>query len=56
MRNPKDVAVSLFHQSRAESVFEYDGDWNDFFERFMSGNVEFGSWFDHVLQWWQHKG
>lgn len=23
------------------------------FERVMSGQIEFGSWFDHVLGWWE---
>ena len=21
----------------------------------MSGRVEFGNWFDHVLEWWKHR-
>ena len=56
MRNPKDTAVSLFHHTRAYPSYQYDGDWDDFFERFMSGNVDHGYWFDHVLQWWKHRG
>ena len=56
MRNPKDTAVSLYHHTRSILAYEYEGDWDDFFERFMSGNVDFGSWFDHVLQWWEYKG
>ena len=55
MRNPKDTAVSFFHHTRAIPHYGYDGDWDDFFERFMSSNVDHGSWFDHVLQWWEHK-
>ena len=55
MRNPKDTAVSFFHHTRALALYEYEGDWDDFLERFMSGNVDHGSWFDHVLQWWEHR-
>ena len=55
-RNPKDTAVSLFHHVRAFSFYEYEGGWDNFFERFMKGEVDFGSWFNHVLEWWKHKG
>ena len=55
-RNPKDVAVSLFYHIFRFKEFMFDGDWNSFFELFMKGEVECGSWFDHVLEWWKHKG
>ena len=56
MRNPKDTAVSFFHHVRAFPYYKYDGDWDDFFEHFMNGNMDSGYWFDHVLPWWAHKG
>lgn len=52
-RNPKDTAVSLYHHFKSFKVYEFDGDWNCFFELFMTGDVESGSWFDHVLPWWE---
>ena len=55
-RNPKDVAVSLFYHTRRFVFFEFMGDWNCFFEFFINGKAESGSWFDHVLGWWEHKG
>ncbi len=55
-RNPKDVAVSYYYHTLGFEMYEYDGDWNDFFERFISGEVGDGDWFDHVLGWWKHKG
>lgn len=54
-RNPKDVAVSFYYHSRAFKVYEYSGNWDHFYTLFVRGQVEFGSWFDHVLGWWEHR-
>lgn len=53
-RNPKDVAVSYFHHY---SGFKYveDLQWEDFILWFLSGQVAFGDYFDHVLSWWAHR-
>jgi len=53
-RNPKDVAVSSFHHDRSKN--DYRGSWDEYFERFVRGEVLFGSWFDHVLPWWEAAG
>lgn len=50
-RNPKDVAVSSFHHDRSKN--DYEGTWDEYFERFVRGEVLFGSCFDHVLPWWE---
>lgn len=54
MRNPKDVAVSLF-----EFVAKVSGrealSWDELFELFYQGKVYYGPWFDHVISWWKHK-
>ena len=55
-RNPKDVAVSYFYHTLAFEVYEYNGEWNDFFTRFYSGEICEGDWFQHVLGWWKHRG
>ena len=54
-RNPKDVAVSFYYHSRAFKAYEYSGPWEHFYTLFVTGQVEFGSWFDHVLGWWEHR-
>ena len=54
VRNPRDVAVSYFHHHHAIPncpLFE----WNDYFEKFVSGAVCFGDYFDLILSWWAHK-
>jgi len=52
MRNPKDTAVSWYHHYLS---FAPMLSWNEFFEKFIRGEVLYGSWFDHVLSWWKHK-
>ncbi|KAJ8031418.1 Sulfotransferase 1C2 [Holothuria leucospilota] len=53
-RNPKDLLVSTYNFAK----FMIDPtlrSWDHFFEMFFSDNVPYGSWFDHVLRYWQHR-
>jgi hypothetical protein len=52
-RNGKDVAVSYYHFSR--SHLEFRGTFDEFFDLFMRGKLEAGSWFKHVKGWWEHR-
>jgi sulfotransferase family protein len=52
-RNGKDVAVSYFHYSRTHMNFTKD--FGEFFELFLKGKYNYGSWFDHVSQWWENR-
>ena len=54
-RNPKDVAVSYFHMYKSLIWGEPNLTWDEYFERFITGNVIFGNYFDHVLSWWAHR-
>ncbi|XP_072350911.1 sulfotransferase 1C1-like [Scyliorhinus torazame] len=29
------------------------GNWPEFFEKFLHGQVSWGSWYDHVKGWWE---
>lgn len=49
-RNPKDVAISMYFHS--QSYGGYEGTWEEFFQQFLIGDF-FGSYFDHILPWWQ---
>ncbi len=51
LRNPKDVAVSMYHHLRAKKSISYQGNWDEFFELYLSGKVHYGSWFDFHLHW-----
>lgn len=49
-RNPKDVAVSMWHHSRSKKLFKYDGPFDHFLEKmYMTGDVESGSWWEFVI-------
>ncbi|GFQ69097.1 sulfotransferase 1 family member D1 [Trichonephila clavata] len=51
-RNPKDCCVSYYyhHQSHV-----FTGTFDDFFEMFLSGDINFGDYFDHLLSWYEHR-
>ncbi|CAI9726721.1 sulfotransferase family cytosolic 1B member 1-like [Octopus vulgaris] len=51
-RNPRDIAASAYyHTFQLKKLYEYDGDWNGFFELFFEGKVNYGNWFQYMLQW-----
>ncbi len=56
-RNGLDVCVSFFHHIRGFPLYEYAGDLNDFFEKFMDDGrtLDFGSWWEHVGAWWRRR-
>jgi hypothetical protein len=52
-RNPFDCVVSFYHHTRGFPQ-HYDfanGTFADFFECFVSGEVDFGDYFEHLLSW-----
>jgi Sulfotransferase domain len=51
-RNGKDVLMSYFHFYT--SHFNFRGTFAQFFELFMRGKVQGGSWFVHVKEWERH--
>ncbi|MEM7533999.1 MAG: sulfotransferase domain-containing protein [Chloroflexota bacterium] len=53
VRNPKDCAVSYYHFSKKSWLIEYTGTWDHYCELFFAGLVPWGSYFDHVSEWWQ---
>ncbi|XP_029640190.1 sulfotransferase family cytosolic 1B member 1-like [Octopus sinensis] len=51
-RNPRDIAVSAYHHTfQLNSFYHYDGDWKGFFEMFLEGKLNYGNWFQYMLQW-----
>ena len=52
-RDGKDVAVSYYHFYR--SHMEYTGTLDEFLERFIAGEVSYGSWRRHVEGWRAHR-
>ncbi|XP_043942632.1 sulfotransferase 1C4-like [Protopterus annectens] len=54
-RNPKDNLVSYYHFSRMCKTMPEPGTWEQFFQTFLSGNVAWGSWYEHVKGWWNER-
>ncbi|XP_063157486.1 sulfotransferase 1C2-like isoform X2 [Candoia aspera] len=54
-RNPKDCLVSYFHFQRMTKVMPHPGTWEEYLEAFMAGKVAWGSWYNHVKDWWKAK-
>ncbi|XP_060797888.1 sulfotransferase 6B1-like [Neoarius graeffei] len=50
-RNPKDTAVSYYHFMNNNPVLPKAESWDKFFSDFMSGEVGWGSYFDHAVAW-----
>ncbi|XP_033014612.1 sulfotransferase 2B1-like [Lacerta agilis] len=55
LRNPRDVMVSSYHFFKGFKELKDLGTVEEFMERFLSGEVEYGSWFDHVKGWVEMK-
>ncbi|GFX99617.1 sulfotransferase 1C2A [Trichonephila clavipes] len=54
-RNPKDCCVSYFHHMRNIPGHEFKGTFDQFFELFLSGKIDYGDYFDHLLGWYEHR-
>ncbi|XP_064485748.1 sulfotransferase ssu-1-like [Ornithodoros turicata] len=55
-RNPFDCCISFFHHVRFFPMYDYeDGTFDEFFEEFLRGEVDFGDYFDHLLSWYPHR-
>lgn len=50
-RNPKDTAVSFYYHDQSKAG--YEGSWAEHLALFMQGKMMYGSYFDHILPWWQ---
>lgn len=54
-RNPKDNLVSSFHFDQMTILQPEPGNWSSYFQRFLQGKIAFGSWYDHVSNWWDKR-
>nr|XP_042912715.1 sulfotransferase ssu-1-like [Parasteatoda tepidariorum] len=54
-RNPKDCCVSYFHHMRNLPGHNFNGTFDQFFELFVSGKIDYGDYFDHLLSWYPHR-
>ncbi|GIY84190.1 sulfotransferase 1C2 [Caerostris darwini] len=54
-RNPKDCCVSYFHHTKGIPKHGFKGDFDQYFELFLQGIVDYGDYFDHLMEWFQHR-
>ena len=53
VRHGLDVAISYYHHY--QTYFHFAGSFEQFFEMFLRGEVQFGPWFSHVADWINNK-
>lgn len=56
-RNPFDCLVSFYYHTKG-FVKHYnfaEGSFDEFFECFFKGEVDWGDYFEHLLSWYQHR-
>ncbi|NEP41802.1 MAG: sulfotransferase domain-containing protein [Okeania sp. SIO2H7] len=56
-RNPFDCAVSFYYHTKG-FIKHYDfaeATFDDFFECFIDGEVDWGDYFDHLISWVKHR-
>uniref|UniRef100_A0A1I7XMN3 Sulfotransfer_1 domain-containing protein n=1 Tax=Heterorhabditis bacteriophora TaxID=37862 RepID=A0A1I7XMN3_HETBA len=55
VRNPKDCLISYYHHNRNFKIYNFEnGDFDTFVDLFLSGQLAFGDYFDHLLSWMPH--
>ncbi|XP_031748839.1 LOW QUALITY PROTEIN: sulfotransferase 1C1 [Xenopus tropicalis] len=52
-RNAKDCMVSYYYFHKMNKMLPPPRNLENFFSAFLSGDVPWGSWFDHVIGWWK---
>ncbi|KAK3588696.1 hypothetical protein CHS0354_028906 [Potamilus streckersoni] len=51
LRDPRDVAVSLYHHCKGISLYEYDGMFENFLPLFLEGKLEYNNYLEYVAEW-----
>ncbi|XP_037575980.1 sulfotransferase 1C4 [Dermacentor silvarum] len=55
-RNPYDCCVSFYYHTRNNPPYQFgEGTFEEFFELFLQGRVDFGDYFDNVVSWYEHR-
>lgn len=49
IRSPLDTCVSFYHHLSHQVQGGYEGTFDEFFQEWISGDIAFGSWMDHIL-------
>lgn len=51
-RNPKDVAISFYHYHRLWKVMDYRGTFEQFWEFFEQGKLQWSPYWEHLNEAW----
>ncbi|XP_075434924.1 sulfotransferase 1C4-like isoform X2 [Ascaphus truei] len=54
-RNARDTMTSFYHFDHMVTFHPDPGTWEQYVQRFMKGDVGWGSWYDHVKGFWEKK-
>ncbi|XP_074519241.1 sulfotransferase 1C2 [Halichoeres trimaculatus] len=54
-RNAKDNLVSYFYFDKMNQTQPEPGPWEGYIQKFMRGELSWGSWYDHVKDYWTEK-
>ncbi|GFU07325.1 sulfotransferase 1 family member D1 [Nephila pilipes] len=54
-RNPKDCCVSYYHHMKGMPGHSFKGTFDQFFELFLAGMIDFGDYFDNLMGWYEHR-
>ncbi|XP_053375866.1 sulfotransferase 1A2-like isoform X3 [Mercenaria mercenaria] len=51
VRNPKDVVVFFYNQTKGIKGYEYEGKFENYVQMFMRGEVDYGSYPEYLQEW-----
>nr|XP_020479021.1 sulfotransferase 1A4 isoform X2 [Monopterus albus] len=54
-RNAKDNLVSYYYFHCMNLTLPEPGPWGDYIQKFMRGQLSWGSWYDHVKGYWKER-
>ncbi|XP_037679358.1 bile salt sulfotransferase-like [Choloepus didactylus] len=54
IRNPRDILTSFYYLVK-ESKLEKQRNFDEYFNKFIQGDVTYGLWFDHTLGWMERR-
>ncbi|XP_077538488.1 sulfotransferase ssu-1-like isoform X2 [Haemaphysalis longicornis] len=56
IRNPKDCCVSFYHHTRTIPAYKFhDGTFDEYFEIFLDGRTDFGSYYESLRSWYAKR-
>lgn len=55
-RNPYDCCVSAFYHVKNFHSMLFDGTFDEYFDMFVEGKVDYGDYFAHLLSWYKRRG